>query len=159
MEGNTMTTTEIDNSQDIIDSRDIIARIEELEELETACNDAREELEAAEKEEDAENIETARDAVETADALFSAEERLELAALRKLAEDAEGCADWKYGETLIRESYWEAYCQELCKDIGDIPQNLPWYIENHIDWGGVAREISMDYTDVDFDGVTYKIRS
>src|SRR5574343_528083 len=54
--------------------------------------------------------------------------------------------DFKYGETIIREDYLAEYCEELCKDIGEIPKDLPWYIANHIDWDGVAKEIAMDYT-------------
>ena len=83
----------------------------------------------------------------------------ELTALIALQDEACGSPDWGYGEQLIRESYFTEYCEELCKDIGDLPQELPWYIGNHIDWEGVAREIKMDYTEVDFDGISYFIRS
>jgi hypothetical protein len=81
----------------------------------------------------------------------------ELAALESLAEEAEGYADdWKYGAALIRESYWVEYVQELLEDIGDLPKDLPHYIE--IDWEKTARNIQVDYTSVDFDGVTYWVR-
>lgn len=67
--------------------------------------------------------------------------------------------DFKYGETIIREDYWVEYCEEFCKDIGDIPKNLPWYIANHIDWEGVAKEIAYDYTYVSYNGEDYYIRN
>jgi len=85
------------------------------------------------------------------------EEKEELKNLKALTEQANS-SEWEHGQGLIRESYWAEYCEELCKDIGDIPENLPWYIENHIDWEGVSREIAADYAQVDFDGVTYYIR-
>ena len=118
--------TTIDNSQDVMDSRDIIERIEELEnDIESLDDDDKDELEI----------------------------------LKALAGEASDCSsDWQYGATLIRESYFTEYCEDFCKDIGDIPSELPWYIANHIDWDGVAREIKMDYSEVDFDGVSYFIR-
>lgn len=40
-----------------------------------------------------------------------------------------------------------------------MPKELPWYIANHIDWDGVADELKADYTSIDYDGVTYWVRS
>ena len=34
----------------------------------------------------------------------------------------------------------------------------PWYINDHIDWEGVAEEIKADYSEVDYDGEAYFIR-
>jgi len=146
-------TNEIDNGQDIIDSRDVIARIEELEaellDLEETLDDLVTTFgEAEDKEEAAEAI------VE-----WKESEGEELKALKELAEEASGSPDWAYGEALVSENYWTEYCEGLCKDIGDLPQELPWYIENHIDWEGVAGEIKADYMEVDFDGVAYFIRA
>jgi hypothetical protein len=75
------------------------------------------------------------------------------------SQGASGSPDWTYGETLIRESYFTEYAEELCKEIGEIPKELPWYIANHIDWDGIADELKADYTEVDFDGVSYFIRA
>ncbi len=115
---------ELDNSTDIIDSRDIIARIDELE-----ADDARTEYESA-----------------------------ELVSLKALADEAEGSPDWQHGETLIRDSYFESYAQELADDIGAIDRNAHWPL-NCIDWTEAARQLQDDYFTVDFDGVTYWIRS
>jgi hypothetical protein len=79
--------------------------------------------------------------------------------LTKLAEQCEGYGDWEYGATLIRYSHFTAYVRDLMEDTEAIPPNLPWYIEDAIDWDEVARHIDMDYMDVDFDGITYKMRS
>lgn len=121
----------IDNSMDVIDSRDVIARIEELESEWCPSDES--------------------DGTDN-------QEREELAALVALADEASGCAaDWQYGETLIRDSYFKDYAQELAEDIGAIDSNASWP-NTCIDWDQAARELQMDYTAVDFDGVTYWIR-
>ena len=81
----------------------------------------------------------------------------ELDNLRKLKEQCEGYSDWKYGETLIRESAFTDYVQELCEDCGYISKDFPWWI--CIDWDKTAENVGQDYTTVDFDGVDYYIRS
>jgi hypothetical protein len=56
-------------------------------------------------------------------------------------------------ETLVRDSYFAQYVQDLCEDCGDVPANLPNYIV--IDWAATAENIRSDYTPFEFDGVTY----
>jgi len=120
-------SNKITNYEDVIDSRDVIERIDYLQTFEES------ELDESENE--------------------------ELKNLLSLQEEAEGYSeDWKYGSTLIRDSYFVEYAEELVRDIGDLPQDLPSYIENNIDWEGVADAIKEDYTNVDFDGVEYWIR-
>jgi hypothetical protein len=121
---NSKMAREISNSEDVIDSREVIKRIEELEEQE----------ERDESEED------------------------ELKALKSLADEASGyAADWQYGETLIRDSYFKEYAQELADDIGAVNSNAGWP-NSCIDWDEAARQLQQDYTEVDFDGVSYWIR-
>ena len=91
-------TGTIDNNDDLIDSCDVIARIEELES-------------------------------ERADLVSEAED------------DTNAAVD---------ES------RELVSDIGDMPREIPPYIE--IDWEATAENIRADYMSVDFDGVTYYVR-
>ena len=75
-----------------------------------------------------------------------------------MAEECEDYAsDWRHGETLIRESYWQDYVQELLEDVGDIPRDPPHYLV--IDWEATARNIAYDYTIVDFGGIDYYIRN
>ncbi len=129
-------TVDISNSDNVIDSRDVIARIKELEA----------EREQAEDDPDKENL-----------AVWDEDNLEELDALKAMADEAEGYAeDWKYGATLIRESYFVDYCQELCKDCYQIPKDLPRFIV--IDWDATANNLRADYTDVDFDGATYLVR-
>lgn len=58
------------------------------------------------------------------------------------------------GVTLIRDSYFENYAQELAEDIGAIGHDLQWPLY-HIDWEAAANSLKMDYTLVAFDGVEY----
>jgi antirestriction protein len=79
----------------------------------------------------------------------------ELDALRTFAADgADYSGDWEYGATLIRDSYFQEYAQELAEDIGAVNRDGGWPTYC-IDWEWAARELRQDYTAVDFDGVTY----
>ena len=113
----------------IIDSRDVIDRIAELE--------TDKEL-----------------ALESGDD-FDGQDELD--ALIELCEQCEQYDDWEYGATLIAWEYWEKYVEDLIMDIGDIPRNIPDYIV--IDWQATAENIAADYTIVSFDGSDYYIRS
>lgn len=137
------------NCDDVIDSRDIITRIEELE-------NEREDMESGiEQAEDPDDKEFARAALKDWDADYADE----LRALRSLAEDAEPyCADWRYGATLIRDSYFEEYTMELAEEICGIPGTASWPL-THINWEAAVNELKIDYTEVDFDGVSYWARS
>lgn len=153
------------NSDDVIDSRDVIERIEELEADRAEFSDA---LESAQESKDTQNDEEDAPDIDLHDAVIEAREALELwdasdaaaelGALKALAEQAEGYApDWKHGETLIRDSYFKDYAQELADDIGAINSAATWP-NNCIDWDRAARELQSDYTSVKFDGVTYWVR-
>ena len=153
------------NSDDVIDSCDVIARIEELtderDELRQAIDEAIEALETnaeAFVHADAAPLEVALKDAESALATWDAsDEAAELKALEALAEEAEGCAtDWTYGGTLVRDSYFVDYCREMLDDTGELPKDLPSYIV--IDWEKTIENLQVDYTSVKFDGVTYWIR-
>lgn len=138
-----MTKEAISKFDDIIDSRDVIGRIEELESTRADLAQA------------VEDGEVSADAVETWD---EDEEGEELKALKALVEEASGYSpDWQYGATLIRDSYFQTYAEELAEDCGMIPAGLAWPC-TCIDWERAARELQMDYTSVEFDGVTYWVR-
>lgn len=84
------------NMDEYIDSRDIISRLEELEN------------EYGEHGEDFEDV----------------EELEALRALNEKGEDA--TVDWRYGVTLIHEDYFEQYAEELAEDIALINRNALW---------------------------------
>lgn len=124
------------NSDDIIDSRDICERISQLE------------VDAA------------------AEGEYSISEReafrAELKELEALVEviDNYGGDKADDGVTLIRDSHFEDYAEELANDIGAIDDRkgqAPWPLYC-IDWERAARDLQMDYTSVEFDGVTYWFR-
>lgn len=125
------------NSDNVIDSRDVIARIETLRALRLPGPV---------------DLGSDEDNGADQDDLFA-----ELTALEALADEASGSSDWEYGETLVRDSYFKEYAQELAEDIGAIPRGLAWPA-HCIDWDQAARELQMDYFSVDFGGVTYWIR-
>lgn len=129
------TTTTLDISADVIDVRDIIARVEELaNDLTTYSAEAHANPELA-----AEHA-----------ALCAI-----LADIKGLGGDEQWEGDW-YPVTLIRDSYFVEYVVELCDDIGAIPKDFPHWIE--IDFERTARNVRMDYSSVDIDGVTYWTR-
>jgi len=142
------------NYDDCIDSREIIERIEELQGERADLVDPREDTLEDYTLEDADDILSAFDDLTEWD---NSDEAEELAILESLAEECEGYSDWRYGETLIRYSYWIDYVQEMLEDIGDLPRDIPHYIA--IDWEATARNIAYDYSIVDFDGVDYYIRN
>ena len=114
--------TTINNYLDIIDSRAVDERIDEL--IEQEGEDPSEELQL----------------------------------LTALSSDgADYSPDWEYGVGLIRDSYFETYAQELAEDIGAIDPNAAWPTYC-IDWERAAIELQMDYSCVDFDGITYWVR-
>ena len=133
-------TNAISNTDNTIDSRDVIARIEELEAERVAIESP-----------DSVFIETKR-LIEEFD---NSEEGQELIALKALAERGEDYApDWKYGAQLIHEDYFEEAMDELLEECGDIPRDLPSYLTITVDYDA----LKQDYTELDFDGQTYYIR-
>ena len=118
--------TTLDLTADIIDVRDIIERYEELE--------------------------------AESDGLPNAEERYQLACilsdLKGNGGDEEWRGDW-YPLTLIRESSFTDYAQELVCDCYDL-KGLPNFV--HIDWEATAREVLIDYSATTIDGATYFYR-
>ena len=118
--------SQITNNDDVIDSRDIIERIKELEALHED-ND------------------------------ISPDEINELIDLKSLAEQGvDYSEDWEYGSTLIRDDCFTDYVMELLSEIGELPAEFPSYII--IDEEATARNIQMDYTDIEFADITYWTR-
>lgn len=121
--------------QDVIDSRDVIARIEHLQALRQPGP-----------------IDLGDDNDTDQDALFA-----ELAELEALAAEGEDVSsEWSDGEALIADSHFEAYAQELAEDLGFKAEGWPG---SYIDWDRAARELQHDYTSVSFGEVDYWIRS
>lgn len=141
-------TNTISNLDDTIDVRDIIALVEELREerdyLQLALDGGSQEDVNALAEWETDNAE-------------------ELAELESLLDDLNGMGgdeqwegDW-YPVTLIRDSYFQDYAQELAEECGMIDINAKWPM-TCIDWGQAARELQWDYSSVEVNGVTYWTR-
>ena len=136
----------------IIDSRDLANRLEELESL----RDTLEELRAERKELGEITLENGDEASEldrrVDDALdaFGDDEQQEL----KDLENAESeIPEWQHGNALIPRDGWIQYVKDMLEDCGDIPKNLPPYIE--IDWYKTSSNIEADYSKIEIQGTTY----
>ena len=129
--------TQLDLNSDIIDVRDIIARIEELE------------------------VEMEGENPDTASCWDNTEVGEEWKNLNAILEDLKGQGgdeqwrgDW-YPVTLIAESYFIDYARELVCEVENLG-DLPHYVE--IDWEATARNVAMDYSTVEIDGMEYLFR-
>ena len=132
---------------DIIDSRELVSRLEVL-------TDERETLFDAMKEAKGKAKKAA--AIEFNEWVDDYEE--EWKALQAINEEGENLSsEWIHGETLIREDYFTQYVQEMLEDCGDIPSDLPHYIV--IDWEATADNLKQDYAEIDIFGDTYYIRA
>jgi len=161
---------EITNGEDVIDSRDIIERIayleDEMEDFKTTKKlpsfDWEDKWEGSEY--DTWDKRHKKHDMEWAISQWETWEHVEeYRALKAIEQECEGYGDWQYGETLIRDSYWQSYIEELIKDCYEMPKEMnngawPW---RHftMDYEAAAEEAKEDYMSVDFDGVDYWMRS
>lgn len=121
--------------------RDLLERLEELrDEHETLKQD----LEDAEEEDRQDAEEKLKE--------WEAENEDELKELESIEDDISN------DSMLIPEYDFTEYCKELLQDCGDLPKELPWYIESNIDWEGVADDLKADYIEVEYQGKTYFVR-
>ena len=134
-----MTTKELDLTDDVIDVRDIIERVEELEGEIEAYAERMDDWQAnADNTEELQTLQTILDE------------------LKGNGGDEQWRGDW-YPVTLIRDAYFRDYAQELAEDIGAVNADASWP-NNCIDWKQAARELQMDYSTVEIDGATYWYR-
>lgn len=138
--------TPIDGTEDILDSRDVLDRIEYLGyelEMDRLAGDDNEE--GYPLSDDPDERDMLRD-----------EYRAELTELERL-DDERPADDWTYGATLIADSYFKEYAQQFADDIGAIDREAHWPL-GCIDWDQAARELQMDYTSCELFGTTYWTR-
>ncbi|MCG7629027.1 hypothetical protein MHM88_14545 [Epibacterium sp. MM17-32] len=146
---------------DILDTRDLEERIDELEALENDYLDAKAEHEEAVEEDygaTQEEIDQLHADLLTAAANFDADDRQELKQLRDFKASMEDYCDWILGETLIEEDYRETYAEQLASDIGAINRDARWPLR-HIDWEAASEELfAHDYHHAELGGFTYYAR-
>jgi hypothetical protein len=126
----------IERGQDIIDSRDVDERILEIEqEMEDLKDESPWDYAQADDYEDLHE---------------------ELQSLVGFRDENKDSGEWDYGQIFIHVNYFEEYVQGLVVEIGDLPSDIPGYIE--IDWEATSENVRMDYSLVDFDGEEYLTR-
>ena len=178
----------ITNSDNIIDTRDLQAFVESecetlqalLSDLETALDDSTEEptdagdalrMEKRESLADWLGIITGElpEELPASDGdpedllplvkLGTSDDARDLAKLIEFAIDAaDACVDYRHGEALIRDGYFEEYAQELAEDIGTVDRRRSWPV-NCIDWSAAADALKADYSCVAWAGEDYWIRA
>src|SRR5215216_506825 len=116
---------------DIVDLRDLWKRYEELnEELDTEAQEP--EFDAGDWHEEITERDMLRELFEEVGAPFAGGEFDE--------------------STLILESYFERYAQDLAEELYEVADHWPFTC---IDWSQAAEELKTDYTTYEIDGYTY----
>lgn len=133
----------VDLRADVIDVRDIIARVLELRAERDEYNEKMGSPDAWDSVPDGEPEELGM---------------LEgiLSELAGYGGDEEFEGDW-YPVQLIAESYFQEYAQDLAEDCGMVDTNARWPM-TCIDWEQAARELQMDYGSIEIRGFTYWYR-
>lgn len=163
----------IGDTDDIIDSRDIIEEHMRLSVerglLVSNLDDAQEDLDAARRavadaetdsdrdlaREEVWHERKRRDVAANALAVWDANNGADLEELAEIVSEGESLfPDWTFGETLVRDDYFEVYAQELAEEIGAVDRDAPWPA-NCIDWSEAAEQLKMDYSELDIHGQTY----
>lgn len=133
----------VDLSADVIDVRDIIARVLELRDERDEYNEKMGSPDAWDGVPDGEPEELVM---------------LEgiLSELAGYGGDAEFDGDL-YPVQLIADSYFQEYTQNLAEECGMVDTSARWPM-NCIDWEQAARELQMDYSSIEIRGFTYWYR-
>lgn len=133
----------VDLSADVIDVRDIIARVLELRDERDEYNEKMGSPDAWAGVPDGEPEELAM---------------LEgiLSELAGYGGDEEFDGDW-YPLILVRDSYFTEHTQNLAEECGMVDTNARGPM-NCIDWEQAARELQMDYSSIEIHGSTYWYR-
>lgn len=157
------------NTQDIIDVRDLIERyealdtiresyVEDVEDLESVSNDTG--ADADEQRKAFADLEGARVDLVAWDNSPMGQELAQLTALLPDLKGNGGDEEWRgdwYPVTLVRDSYFKSYAQELAEECGLVDSGARWP-NTCIDWNQAARELQCDYTSCEIDGITYWYR-
>lgn len=157
---------DVDNSDDVINTRDIEKKIddlmEEIDDLQKEIDEIKEKIEFNEdcpedekysdKDIDDFNSEI-KSKMEIQDDL-----RNELEPLNDFKSELEGYCDWYGGDTLVRDSYIDKFIrQEIEETNSNLFDSIPSWLE--IDWESTIDNLKGDFTCGDWDGITYWVRS
>lgn len=133
----------VDLSVDVIDVRDIIARVLELRDERDEYNEKM-------------GSPDAWDGVPDGDPEELAMLEDILSELAGYGGDEEFEGDW-YPLGLVADSYFQEYTQNLAEECGMVDTNARWPM-TCIDWEQAARELQMDYSNILIHGSTYWYR-
>ena len=174
-----MKTTNFNWGDNIIDSRDLSSRWEELTEeydsTKEAVDTAFQDLKAFKNNppnDDGEMFQYLEDVSILEEELGNAntileeweDENLEeLELLNSIIEQGKDASDWDHGETLIHENYFQNYIEELIHDCYELPKEFtsgewPWRHAS-IDFESAAEDAKQDYMEIDAGGEVYYIRA
>lgn len=149
----------ISNTNETINSLDVIDRIEELK-AEISSIDETFLKKLIELKRDENKLNNQKLSKEDVDALLEnyGEEIYELNTELKELTDFENNvkqypSNWDNGTTLVHKEYFAEYCKDLVKDAAG---KIPSYVE--IDWNKTADNILCDYNEVEFGYETYLIK-
>ena len=133
----------VDLRADVIDVRDIIARVLELRDERDEYNEKMGSPDAWDGVPDGES-----DELNMLEGILS-----ELAGY---GGDEEFDGDW-YPVELVADSYFQEYAQNLAEECGMVDTNARWPM-TCIDWEQAARELQQDYSSIEICGATYGYR-
>ena len=141
---------------DILDTRDLNKRLNELEDereaLEESLTEERIEAEHCDPDEKEEYDDNVTDAIEALQE-WDDEYKEELDELYTMRDEI---PEWRHGEALIAEEDFAEYAEQLADDLYGVENHWPF---NHIDWDAAADELKSDYSSIDYQGTTYLYRS
>ena len=143
-----MASFDIFNPDSIIDSRDVIERIEELK---AEWSDA---VETDEETHDPDDYALSEDDWSVG---LGTDGAAEMVALLELASEGKDYApDWEYGATLVADHEFTDYAKQMAEDCGYIDEDGPMHM--YIDWDKWASDARVDYSGISVNGDTYWVR-
>ena len=152
----------------VIDSRDIIARHDELMDEYTFLIDTLKDLELelsqlVKVNGDPSDINKLESACAVASEELNDYDEEELKILQEVVDECDGRSDWSRGEQLIHESYFVNYIKNQIEECYEVPKELtsgkwPW---SHmtIDYESAAEEALADYYEITVEGEIYYIQA
>lgn len=157
------------NNDDIIDSRDLVARLEELteerealvEEVNTRVETERELVDANASDEELAAALSASMAARVEVQDWDNENKEELDQLTTFLDEVRNNAgdSPEDGATLIRSNYFVTYAQQLADDLGVTnDRHVQQWPFTCIDWEQAAKELEQDYSTITWGGVDYLVR-
>jgi len=143
-----------------LDTRDLYKRQcelqEELEALQDVVEEARELITEETEGDDPDGVWATLHEAEDDLADWQSEYQEDLDELNNL--ENEVGREWMHGTTLIPESEFTEYAQDLAEDISGMPKDQPWPF-SHIDWEAAADALKQDYSEAEYQGTTYLFRA